>query len=111
MSADVVVGAASGMGAAVARRLAAGSGAPLILADRDVAGAERLAGELEGSGPVEVLRCDLTDPDDLDRLAAATSDRGGLGALVLTAGLSPTMGPGRLLFEVDLLAVDRKSVV
>ncbi|HMG42488.1 MAG TPA: hypothetical protein VK611_14205 [Acidimicrobiales bacterium] len=56
MKTDVVIGAASGMGAAIAGRLG-GEGRRLLLADLDVAGAERVAA---GLGPgVEVLGFDL----------------------------------------------------
>lgn len=96
---DVVIGAASGMGAAVARRLVA-RGNRVLLADRDLAGVERLAAELAA----EVQSCDLTSSDDLAALAAATGD---LGALVLTAGLSPTMGSGRLIYDVDIVGPAR----
>lgn len=98
---DVVLGAGSGMGEAVARRLAADSGR-LLLADIDPAAVERVAGEL--GGPIEVLRCDLTDAADVQALADATGD---LGRLVLTAGLSPTMAPGRRIFEVDIVGPAR----
>lgn len=98
---DVVLGAGSGMGEAVARRLARDS-RRLLLADIDPASVERVAAEL--GGDVEVHRCDLTDPADLEALAAAT---GGLGRLVLTAGLSPTMAPGRRIFEVDIIGPAR----
>jgi NAD(P)-dependent dehydrogenase (short-subunit alcohol dehydrogenase family) len=96
---DVVIGAASGMGEAVARRLVA-RGNRLLLADRDVDGVERLAAELGA----EALACDLTSAADVDAVAAAT---GALGALVLTAGLSPTMGPGRLIYDVDIVGPAR----
>jgi NAD(P)-dependent dehydrogenase (short-subunit alcohol dehydrogenase family) len=101
MSTDVVLGAASGMGAAVARRLASSS-ERLLLADLQVDALERLARELDGD--VEVHRCDLTDAGDLETLASAT---GVLGRLVLTAGLSPTMAPGRRIFEVDIIGPAR----
>lgn len=93
---DVVIGAASGMGEAVARRLAS-RGRRLLLADLDIAGAERLAIEL---GNAEMMRCDLTDDADLASLVEATQD---LGALVVTAGLSPTMASGRRIFDVDIV--------
>lgn len=98
---DVVLGAGSGMGEAVARRLARSSGR-LLLADIDPASVERLADELGGN--VEVHRCDLTDATDLQALAEATGE---LGRLVLTAGLSPTMAPGRRIFEVDIVGPAR----
>lgn len=100
---DVVIGAASGMGEAVARRLVA-RGHRLLLADRDVEGVERLSAELGA----EAIACDLTSADDVDGVAAATAHTAGeLGALVLTAGLSPTMGPGALIYDVDIVGPAR----
>jgi NAD(P)-dependent dehydrogenase (short-subunit alcohol dehydrogenase family) len=93
----IVVGAGSGMGAAVARRLAT-KGHRLIVADLDKAAVDGIASELDAD--VEARRCDLTDRSDLEALAGAA---GGFSALVLTAGLSPTMAPGRKVYEVDLL--------
>jgi NAD(P)-dependent dehydrogenase (short-subunit alcohol dehydrogenase family) len=101
-AADVVIGAASGMGTAVARRLA-GRGHRLMLADLDLAGASALAGELGGGA--EARRCDVTDPEDVTELLAACGAE--VGSLVLTAGLSPTMAPGRRILEVDLVAPAR----
>ncbi|MFP3899201.1 MAG: SDR family oxidoreductase [Acidimicrobiia bacterium] len=101
MATNVVIGAGSGMGEAVARRLATG-GERLLLADIERTGIERLAGEL--AGDVEAHRCDLTEPDDLAALAEATGE---LGRLVLTAGLSPTMGSGRRILEVDIVGPAR----
>lgn len=97
MTTDVVLGAGSGMGAAVARRLAR-SGRRLLLADLQLDRLEQLAAEL--SADVEVRRCDLTDRADLEALAEATGE---LGRLILTAGLSPTMAPGRRILEVDVV--------
>src|SRR5215218_3545997 len=59
----LVTGAASGIGEACARRLAA-AGAKVTVVDRDGEGAERVAGELGGT-PVTA---DLTDPAGLDGL-------------------------------------------
>lgn len=97
---NVVLGAASGMGAAAARLLA-GTG-PLLLADRNEDRLADIAGEL-GAG-VSTIACDITSQADVDTLVKAT---GSLGALVLTAGLSPTMAPGRPIFEVNLLGTHR----
>jgi NAD(P)-dependent dehydrogenase (short-subunit alcohol dehydrogenase family) len=97
---DVVVGAGSGMGAAVARLLA-GTGRRLVVADIDAAAAVDVAGSL--AGDVEAKACDITDPEAVAELVALT---GPLGRLVVTAGVSPSMGDGRRIFEVDLVAVD-----
>lgn len=59
----VVTGAASGIGAAIARRLAA-QGAHVVAADRDAAGAEAVATEIGG----EAWVVDLADSEALDDL-------------------------------------------
>ena len=97
---NVVIGAGSGMGAAVAQGLA-GSG-PLILADRNVDEAEKVAATL--GDDCRVVACDVTDQAAVDALVETT---GTLGALVLTAGLSPSMAAGRRVVEVNLLGTDR----
>lgn len=97
---NVVVGAGSGMGAAVARRLHGGR--PLLLADRDLAAATVVADEL-GRG-TRAVACDITDQADCDALAAMVP---ALGALVVTAGLSPTMATGERIFDVNLVGPAR----
>ena len=59
----LITGAARGIGAACARRLA-GEGARLVLADVDGPGVEKLAAEL---GQVAV-RADVTRREDIDRM-------------------------------------------
>jgi NAD(P)-dependent dehydrogenase (short-subunit alcohol dehydrogenase family) len=85
---NVVIGAGSGMGAAVAG----------LLADRGVLRADRVA---DGNG---MVACDITSPEDVAALVEAT---GQLDSLVITAGLSPTMADGRTIYEVNLRAMDR----
>ena len=99
-STNVVLGAGSGMGAAVAGLLA--ERGPLLLADRDVDAASRVAATLDGA--CKAIACDVTDQAAVDALVEAT---GRLGALVLTAGLSPHMGTGRQILEVNLVGTDR----
>lgn len=68
----LVTGASAGLGAELARQLAA-DGLQLVLVARDRARLEALAASL----PVdcEVLSADLTDPEQLDRVAARLADR------------------------------------
>jgi len=97
---NVVVGAGSGMGAAVARALAP-RGA-LLIADRNLERVEALAAEL---GPqVEAVACDITEPAQIDALVERIDD---LDALVLTAGISGSMANGRRIFEVNLIGTAR----
>ena len=62
----LVTGAASGIGAAVARRMAA-DGATVLAVDRDETGVKALARDVAGIEPVV---CDLSDLDAVDALPA-----------------------------------------
>lgn len=97
---NVVIGAGSGMGAAVATLLAPRG--RLLLADRDRVAVDQVAAEI--GGDVETFSCDITDPAAVEDIAHAT---GQLGALVLTAGLSPSMAQGRRIWDVNLLGTFR----
>ncbi len=58
----IVTGAAGGMGAPTAARLAA-QGWPLLLCDLDAARLEQVAAPLRSDGAsVEILACDIADP-------------------------------------------------
>lgn len=81
---NVVIGGASGIGASVVPLLEG----PTLVADR--AGGDVL--------------CDLTDEASLRALAARV-DR--LDALVVTAGLSPSMAPAEVILDVDLVGMAR----
>lgn len=97
---NVVIGAGSGMGDAVARALAPRG--RLIVADRNLEAVERVATEL--GGHTIPMACDITDRAQIDALVDAIDD---LGALVLTAGLSGSMAHGRRIFEVNLIGTAR----
>lgn len=102
----VVTGAAGGMGSASARKLAA-QGWPLLLVDLDAGRIEGVAAPLRAQGAtVEVLAGDISDAGFPAKLLAALGDRP-IGALVHTAGLSPTMGTGERILEVNLGATAR----
>jgi NAD(P)-dependent dehydrogenase (short-subunit alcohol dehydrogenase family) len=97
---DMVIGAGSGMGRAVAEALH-GRG-PLIVADCNLDAVAELAARL---GPeVTAVAVDVTDDTAVLELSRRVTT---LGALVITAGLSPHMAPGRPIYEVNLLGMAR----
>ena len=79
----VVTGAAKGIGAATARRLAS-EGATVIVADFDEEGAQRTAAEIGG----HAVRCDVTVLAEVEAAVEAAKERGGsLDMLVTCAGI------------------------
>jgi NAD(P)-dependent dehydrogenase (short-subunit alcohol dehydrogenase family) len=93
----LIFGATGGIGAALARRLAAG-GHALHLSARDRGRLETLAAELNA----EQTPGDVTRADDLARVVAAASPRGALAGLVFAVG-SIDLGPLKRL-TADQLA-------
>jgi NAD(P)-dependent dehydrogenase (short-subunit alcohol dehydrogenase family) len=81
----IVTGAASGIGAAIARALAAEGVGNLLLTDRDGAGLLRIASEL-GAGAAEADLSDDAAPDTIAQ--AALAQFGQIDGLVNAAGLT-----------------------
>lgn len=75
----VVTGAATGIGEGIARTLAA-AGAIVVVADIDLVGAQRVAGELGGTA----LELDVTDPAACERALSTVGSR--IDILVNNAG-------------------------
>jgi rhamnulose-1-phosphate aldolase/alcohol dehydrogenase len=84
----LVTGAASGIGKAIATRLAA-EGAAVVIADRDEPGASELAKTLGGADVAVAGEVDLTHEADVARVVdAACVAYGGVDLVVNNAGLS-----------------------
>ncbi|NJC23929.1 rhamnulose-1-phosphate aldolase [Arthrobacter pigmenti] len=84
----LVTGAASGIGKAIATRLAA-EGACVVIADLNLESAEKVADELGGSDVAIGVQADVTDPAQVQQAVdAAVLAFGGLDLVVNNAGLS-----------------------
>jgi len=89
----VVTGAAVGIGAGIATRLAE-AGAHVVLADLDAAGAEATAEGLRGRGlSAEGRACDVTDTAAVIATATHAATGGALDIWINNAGIYPTTGP------------------
>lgn len=85
----VITGAASGIGAAGARRFAA-AGARVVVADRNAAGAEMVANEVGGLA----VPCDVADERSVEALVAQTVERHGrIDVLWANAGIAGNRSP------------------
>ncbi|OWY29089.1 SDR family NAD(P)-dependent oxidoreductase [Herbaspirillum robiniae] len=80
----IVTGAASGLGAATARMIAAAGGKP-VLADLNEEAGGKLAQELGGV----FVRCDVSSEEDAQAVARAAQALGTLRGLVNCAGIAP----------------------
>ena len=88
----IITGASSGIGAATARA-AASSGYRLVLGARREEPLNELASELGGGERAVAVRCDVTEWEDNERLAAAAIERfGGFDAVFANAGFGATRG-------------------
>ncbi|GEK20353.1 bifunctional aldolase/short-chain dehydrogenase [Cellulomonas xylanilytica] len=84
----LVTGAGSGIGRAIAERLAA-EGACVVIADLNLEGASEVAASLGGPDVAIAVQADVTSEDDIARLIAETSLAfGGVDLVVNNAGLS-----------------------
>jgi NAD(P)-dependent dehydrogenase (short-subunit alcohol dehydrogenase family) len=109
----LVTGAGSGIGRAIARRLAA-EGAGIIVADLDPATAEQVRGEIrDAGGSATACTADVSSSDDVARMFdAAASEWGRLDVLVNNAGIV-VRGRAERITDQEwnrMVAVDLSSV-
>ena len=98
----IITGAAGGMGSACARQMAEAGWEDLLLVDVSADRLEAVAAPLREAGAqVAVLAIDMTATDFTARFLAALGDRP-VGALIHTAGVSPTMCGAQRILEINL---------
>ena len=107
----VITGAGSGFGEGIARKFVA-EGARVVVADRDAAGAARVATALGASA--RAVTADVSNAGDVAAMiAAAQSQFGGLDILVNNAGIGHLPQPLEGLPEAEfdrILAVNVKAI-
>ena len=96
----LVTGGGSGLGEAIAKRLA-NSGVKVVVADINLAGAERVVKEIiDAGGTASAIRSDTAKPEDSERAVAhAVSTYGALHYAVNNAGIGGASAPTG---EVDI---------
>jgi NAD(P)-dependent dehydrogenase (short-subunit alcohol dehydrogenase family) len=91
----IVTGAAKGLGAAIARAYGA-AGASVVVSDLDEAGAQQVAGEIDGAS---AIACDVRSEEQVAALVEHATDRhGALHVMVANAGIG-SVAP---LVQMDL---------
>ena len=88
--AAIVTGSSSGIGKATALQMAREGAAVCVVADRNVAGGEATANEIQGAGGNAIfVQADVSSGADCERVvAAAVSTFGGLDVLINNAGIT-----------------------
>ncbi|WP_040948910.1 SDR family oxidoreductase [Gorillibacterium massiliense] len=99
----VITGGTGGMGKAIAARM--GKLGKLLLADVNEDRLKQTADELAAQGitAVSTKKVDIANELQVNELAALAEELGELGAIIHTAGLSPTMADARKILEVNAI--------
>ncbi len=107
----IVTGAASGFGAAIARRMAE-AGARIMVADLNAEGAQRMADSLRKDGfQAQACAVDVSSQSDFQQLAQATREAfGGIDVLVNNAGTTHRNKPALQVTEEEFDRVYRVNV-
>src|SRR3954454_2306655 len=104
----LVTGAASGIGAAICRKLATPGAAVLVHTRRNRAGAETVAKGVRGAGgQASIVLADLADPSSAEMLVGEAAARfGGLDVLISNAGFADRTPLASLTDQAMAASVD-----
>lgn len=98
----IVVIGSGGMGLPIARRL--GVGRQVLLGDYAAANLSTAEKVLTGEGySITTLQVDISDFTSVDKLAQKAAAMGTIEAIVHTAGVGPSVGSARRVYEIDLV--------
>jgi len=97
----VITGGTGGMGRAIAHRM--GKQGRLLLADVNEERLNQTVNELTAAGikSVTIKKVDIANKQHVNELASLAAELGDLGAIIHTAGLSPSMADSRRIMEVN----------
>jgi NAD(P)-dependent dehydrogenase (short-subunit alcohol dehydrogenase family) len=107
----LITGASRGIGAATAETLAA-AGAHVILTARGASALEQVEERIhQAGGTATIAPMDLTDPDNINKLAQAVAERwGSLDILILNAAMLGSLSPVEHLDPKELEKVFKINV-
>lgn len=98
----VITGGGSGMGLATAKIL--GKDHDVIIVGRTVIKLKNAIEELKSKGiEAEAFACDISNRASVDKLAVHARELGKISSVIHAAGLSPHMGDGKKVMEVNAL--------
>lgn len=98
----VITGGGSGIGLSTAKVI--GKEHDVIIVGRTAKKLENALNELRTAGvTAEALACDISDRSSVERMAVLAKSRGSIAAVIHAAGMSPHMGDGKTIMEVNAL--------
>jgi NAD(P)-dependent dehydrogenase (short-subunit alcohol dehydrogenase family) len=101
----VITGATGGMGMAITEKFR--DKGRLLLADVSLDRLREVSRGLQANGmDVEIMECDVTNKNHIQRLVERIKEMGNFAGLIHTAGISPQMGTPEQIMKVNLIGTE-----
>jgi NAD(P)-dependent dehydrogenase (short-subunit alcohol dehydrogenase family) len=101
----VITGATGGMGMAITEKFR--DKGRLLLADVSLDRLREVSRGLQANGmDVEIMECDVTNKNHIQRLVERIKEMGNFAGLIHTAGISPQMGTPEQILKVNLIGTE-----